>query len=165
MANYKKNLRLVNEHLQEDEEIKFSIFGVYEYELMGGDTVRNGIFVATDRRIVFFAKKMVGYDFESFPFENISSIEKSKGMVGHAITFYASGNKVKIKWIDKGDVNEFSDYVNSMLGKKNLGNNEQNSEDNNDIPSQLKKLSELRDQGILTDEEYEKKKAELLDKM
>ena len=165
MANYKKNLRLVKEHLQEDEEIKSTIFGVYETELMGGDTVRNGIFVATDRRIVFFAKKMMGYDFESYPFENISSIEKSKGMMGHAITFYASGNKVRMKWINKGDVKEFSEYVNSMLGKQNFADNKKGSGDTGDIPTQIKKLSELKDQGILTDEEYEKKKNELLDKM
>lgn len=34
-----------------------------------------------------------------------------------------------------------------------------------DIPGQIKKLSELRDQGILTEEEFQKKKQELLDKI
>ena len=34
-----------------------------------------------------------------------------------------------------------------------------------DIPLQIKKLSELRDSGILTDKEFEDKKAELLNKM
>ena len=34
-----------------------------------------------------------------------------------------------------------------------------------DIPEQIKKLSELRDQGILTEEEFQKKKQELLDRL
>ena len=34
-----------------------------------------------------------------------------------------------------------------------------------DIPGQIKKLSDLKDQGILTDEEFEAKKKDLLDKM
>jgi hypothetical protein len=34
-----------------------------------------------------------------------------------------------------------------------------------DIPEQIKQLGELRDSGLLTDAEFEAKKAELLDRM
>jgi len=34
-----------------------------------------------------------------------------------------------------------------------------------DIPDQIKRLAELRDSGAITDEEFERKKAELLDRM
>jgi hypothetical protein len=34
-----------------------------------------------------------------------------------------------------------------------------------DIPEQIKKLAELRDAGAITEEEFERKKAELLDRM
>ena len=33
------------------------------------------------------------------------------------------------------------------------------------IPDEIKKLSDLKDQGILSDEEFEAKKKDLLDKM
>ncbi len=36
---------------------------------------------------------------------------------------------------------------------------------NLDIPDQIRKLAELRDAGVLTEEEFERKKAELLDRM
>lgn len=162
MANYNKNLELVKEHLEENEELKSSLFGSYECKIMGSDSVRNGVFVATDKRIVFFAKKLMGYDLESFPYENISSLEKSKGMMGHSITFFASGNKAKMKWINQGDVDEFTDYVNSKIGKKGSSLNPDKVDD---IPSQIRKLSELRDQGILTEDEFTQKKTELLSKM
>jgi hypothetical protein len=34
-----------------------------------------------------------------------------------------------------------------------------------DVPDQIRKLGELRDQGLLTDEEFEAKKADLLDRL
>ena len=75
MANYKKNLRLVEEHLQQDEVIKYSIFGAYNCKILGKNSARNGVFIVTNSRIVFFAKKLIGYNLESFPLENISSFE------------------------------------------------------------------------------------------
>jgi hypothetical protein len=40
-----------------------------------------------------------------------------------------------------------------------------NADAADDIPAQIKKLSDLKDSGILTDEEFETKKKELLDRM
>lgn len=162
MGKYEKNLELVRPHLKDGENIKFSVFGAYETKVLGNDSVRNGIFVATESRIVFFAKKLMGYDLESFPFENISSIEQSKGLMGHTITFYASGNKASMKWISKGDVQSFMNYVQSNLGKTKVTSINTGK---SDIPTQIQKLSELKDQGILTEDEFNQKKTELLSKM
>jgi len=165
MANYKKSLILIKEHLDEGESIQTSVFGVYEGKLLGNDKIRNGIFVATEKRLIFFAKKLFGYDFESFPFKNISSIEKSKGIMGHSITIFASGNKVKMKWINQGDVSVFTQYINSKLGHQEQKITHSFSSKTNDIPSLIQNLSELKDKGILTEEEFTNKKNELLAKI
>jgi hypothetical protein len=162
MGKYERNLELVKSHLKEGENIEFSVFGAYETKIIGNDSLRNGIFIATESRIVFFAKKLMGYDLESFPFENISSIEQSKNLMGHTITFYASGNKASMKWISKGDVQSFMNYVQPNLGKTTVTSNNSVSMD---IPSQIQKLSELKDLGILTENEFNQKKTELLSKM
>ena len=162
MGKYEKHLGLIKPHLKDGENIKFSVFRAYETKVMGNDSVRNGVFVATESRIVFFAKKLMGYDLEGFPFENISSIEQKKGLMGHTMTFYASGNKASMKWINKGDVPNFLNYVQSSIGKPKVENN---NTGNSDIPSQIQKLSELKNQGILTEEEFNTKKTELLSKM
>ena len=52
---------------------------------------------------MFYAKKLGGYEFESFPYDKISSFEQGKSMMGHNFAFFASGNKVTLKWINKGD--------------------------------------------------------------
>ncbi len=165
MANYKRALFLVQEHLDKGESIHTSVFGSYRGKLMGNDITRNGIFVATEKRLIFYAKKVFGYDLETFPYKNISSIEKSKGMLGHTITIFTSGNKAKMKWINQGNVDKFTKFVISKIGYQVQVNSQVNSSKNDDIPSQILKLSELRDKGILTEEEFSKKKFELLAKM
>ncbi|MEI5907826.1 PH domain-containing protein [Bacillus spongiae] len=62
---------------------------------MGHRTHRR--YVATDKRIFFYDKKTFGYNTDIFPYENVSSIEMRKGMMGHSITFCSSGNTVKMK--------------------------------------------------------------------
>lgn len=169
MANYKKSLVLVKEHLNNGETIHSSVYGVYEIKLMGNDSFRHGIFIATEERLVFFAKKLFGYDLESFPFKNISSIEKSKGFMGHSISIFASGNNAKMKWINDGDISKFTEYVNSKIGHSESNNIQANQNENDilklDIPRLIQKLTELKDKGILSEDEFNSKKGELLAKI
>lgn len=148
-------------HLDQDEEILFSILGAYETEILKNDTLRNGVFLATNKRLFFYAKKLTGYDSESFPYSNISSFEASKGMMGHAMSFYASGNKVKMKWINAGDIDGFINHVRSNMGKKS-SENETHAASSSSIADELKKLAELKESGILTEEEFQQQKEKLL---
>jgi hypothetical protein len=169
MAGYKKNLELLRKELG-GEPVTASVFGTYEASFAGQDTVRSGVLAATHKRVVFFAKKLGGYDFESFPYGNISSVERSKGMLGHVITLHASGNEVRLKWIQDGDISKFVSTVDSRIGNKQASTASTSSasppkSSPSDIPSQIKELAALKDQGVLSEQEFEKKKAELLAKM
>jgi hypothetical protein len=118
--NSAKHLSELKNHLQEGETIVSSIFGAYQAKRMGNDTVRNGVFAITQNRVIFFAKKMFGYDLESFKFDKISSIERSKNLMGHAITIYTSGNEVSIKWVNDGEFPEFMDAFDNALENKKV---------------------------------------------
>ena len=48
---------------------------------------------------------------------------------------------------------------------KNADTHRTTIQNQDDIPTQIKKLADLKSQGILTEEEFNKKKAELLAKM
>ncbi|WP_313431730.1 PH domain-containing protein [Siminovitchia terrae] len=160
----KKLLKLIEqskEHLDADEEVLYSVLGVYEAQILGNDSVRNGIFLATNKRLFFYAKKLGGYESESFPYSNISSFEASKGMMGHAISFFASGNKVKMKWIQDGDIDGFINHVRQTMGKK-ASSKEPVNTGARSVVEELKELASLRDNGILTDEEFQKEKEKIL---
>lgn len=164
LASLQKLQELVREHLEAEEKVLYSVFGAYETKIMGSDTIRNGAFFATNLRLVFYAKRTFGFDMEVYPYENISSFEIGKSLMGQKISFFASGNKVKMKWIQKGDVADFISYVKSRMGKSSSVNNA-NSSNVQDIPTQITKLAQLVDSGILSQDEFQAKKAEMLARM
>lgn len=159
MAKIDKLLSKAQEHLEPDEEVLKSVLGAYEAEILGQDSVRNGILIATDRRLVFYAKKLTGYELESFSYSNISSLEQGKTMMGHTITFFATGNRVNVKWIkEKDEFMAFMDIVKGQMGKKSDG--APAAESNLD---KLKKLGELKDAGVISEEEFAAEKAKLME--
>ncbi|MFA6071557.1 MAG: PH domain-containing protein [Janthinobacterium sp.] len=158
MAKIDKLANSAKAHLEPDESVLSVVMGAYETKLMNRDTVINGVFIATEKRLVFYGSKLFGYNMEVFPYSNISSIEISKGMMGHAIAFFASGNKVGMKWITKGDVEGFARLVKSKIGKKT----ETPMQNQPDIADQIRKLAQLKNDGILTEDEFSIKKAQLL---
>lgn len=165
MAGYEKSLKLVLQHLEQGETIKASVFGAFGTKLLGNDTIKNGVFVATERRVVFFSKGLFGFELESFPLKNISSINVAKKMMGHEIKVHASGNDASMKWIQKGDVSQFVQYVNENIGTAAPSPASGFAGQTDDIPSQIAKLATLKAQGILTEEEFVAKKTDLLSKM
>lgn len=152
------------EHLESDETIHAVLLGQYEIKLLGQDSIRRGIFIATDHRVVFFAKKLIGYDVEVLPYSNISSIEMSKGIMGYSIAFFVSGNKAKMKWIQnkKKEVQQFVEFVRQHIGKKQPSEQAPKQDQSSNIVEQIKELAELKDQGILDEEEFQTKKKDLL---
>ena len=161
MAKIDKLLTRAKEHLDQGEQPLETVFGAYETKIMGGDSVRNGIFIATNQRLLFYAKKLTGYDFESFPYSSISSMEMGKNLMGHYISFFASGNSCKMKWIKVGDVGAFVDTVKAQMAAATSGSIG-SSQQPTDLVDQLERLGKLYAAGVLTDEEFSAKKAEIL---
>ncbi|GJM36990.1 MAG: hypothetical protein DHS20C19_03570 [Acidimicrobiales bacterium] len=155
MAGLEKNLHHLSEHLVDGEAVTAAVLGNYETTVMGQDSSRNGIFAATDRRIVLFAKKLGGYDLESFPYKSITSIETSKGMTGHVIALSASGKSVKMKYINKGDVAGFVNSVRQRVGVEQPAAG---------VADELGKPASLRDSGMISDDEWERATALYLGK-
>ena len=158
MSKAEKFLKLAQDHLN-GEEVKFWVFGAFKSKIMGKDTLRNGIFIATERQIFFYCKKLTGFESESFPFSNISSLEIGKGFLGHKINIIASGNKVEMSGINLGQVNEFVEYVRSKIGKSTSSTSDPSTVSAAD---EILKMKELMDAGILTQDEFEAKKKQLL---
>lgn len=84
-------------------------------------------------------------------------------MMGHNISFFASGNKVEMKWIDKKQ--DLSGFISTVRTRMKGGAGEGTAAPATaepDVSDQIRKLAQLRDEGILTNEEFQAKKAQLL---
>ncbi len=166
MANKFKNLDLIRETVLKDNEIiKHAIFGAYETSTLGTETIRKGVLAATNKRVIFYSKRLTGYDLENFDYSRISTFELSKKLMGNKITFYSSGNKVSMKWIQDNELDDFINYVHTMINGAHKNSTKPiDQQDNPEIQNlkQIKMLKELLDMGALTEEEFSKKKSELL---
>lgn len=114
MARADRLLERAKEHFVAGESALAFVGGAYETKVGERDTLRNGVLIATNQRILFYTKRLTSFDFEAFSYEDISSLETGKKLGGRWIKFSASGNAVSMKWIHD-DVTAFVDTVQSQM--------------------------------------------------
>jgi hypothetical protein len=168
MANKPKIITLVNEHLQSGEDIlqrdsnPIIIDGQYETQIMGSDSIRTGYLVATNQRVIFYAKKLTGYEIESFPYSTISSFEGGKNFMGNHIKIVASGNTANIKWIkDKAGFQILLDAVHAEMTRSKSSSSKEPSSSTS-IADELTKISKLLENGLITEEEFQSLKSKII---
>lgn len=141
-----------------------------------------GLVVLTDRRLFFLKDGWLNQTSENFPLERVSSIQWSAGVFHGSIIVFASGNKAEIKQVIKSDGKDIVDLVRARLTGGTAADNSlpprglpahvpavpayrtstEPTTDSDTVFHQLRQLGELRDSGVVTQEEFDTKKAELL---
>lgn len=124
----------------------------------------NGILVATNRRLIFIDKGLVfGLKVEDFGLDKITSIQYESGLLFATIKILASGNVAKIENVQKPEGKEFCEKVRIKLSEPKNSEPVHIVQNNQlDIADQLMKLANLKEQGILTEEEFLQQKIKLL---
>lgn len=144
----------------EDELPEMIIQGMYKSG--------NGILVATNKRLVFVDKGLMwGLKVEDFPYDRISSIEYSTGLLFGELKIYTSGNQSKIEQVVKDQVRGFAEFVRARMTsvsehKSMPAAPKTQVAAENDIMSQLEKLAAMKTQGFIDDQEFKMAKAKLL---
>lgn len=144
--------------LWEDEDILRLSDGVYNQGL--------GIVVATNKRILFLNKGILSSQIEDFAYNKISSIQCNKGIALASLVIYTAGNKAVIDSMGKEDAQYFADCIRARISQEDKAVNSQqgnnNIANNDDVVSKLERLAKLKEQGLLTDEEFAQQKAKIL---
>jgi Bacterial PH domain/Short C-terminal domain len=150
----RKEIKELPSILWEDESVEMLIQGIYGNNL--------GILVATNKRLIFVDKKIIGVKVEDFPYEKLTSIQYETGVLTGKLSIFASGNRANITNVSpKNLVRDFSEYVRSQISTdKNLG--KLNIKNDDDTLAKLERLGELMKKGILTEEEFNSEKRKLL---
>lgn len=126
----------------------------------------NGILVLTDRRLVFLKDGMMSKTTEDFVLRNVTSVSWNSGMMFGTIIITTAGARAEITMVNKGDGKELVDIVRTRLSavQTPVAAPTHQSASPSSL-DQLKQLGELRDAGILTEEEFGTKKASILARM
>ncbi|MDQ3765854.1 MAG: PH domain-containing protein [Actinomycetota bacterium] len=151
-----REIKRLPDHLWEGETVERMTTGVY------GNG--NGLIVLTDRRLLFVRDGVMSKRSEDFPLDKVSSVQWGSGLMLGAITIFASGNKTEIKNVNKDDGKEIVDLVRARISAPSAAPSAAAGAGvaQPDIIGQLRQLGELKEAGVLSPEEFEAKKAELL---
>jgi hypothetical protein len=149
--------KLVN-YLHESESVERMTTGQY------GNG--RGLVVLTDQRLFFVKDGVMSQKTEDFPMSKVTSIQWSSGMLQGNIVVFASGNKAEIKAVDKVDGKEIVDLIRARLSDQPHATATSTPAPAADDPmEQLRKLGDLRTAGVLSEEEFSVKKAEILSRI
>ena len=128
----------------------------------------NGILVATDRRLLFVDKGFLGsLQVEDFPYSTIQSVHSSSGAIFGSITIKSAGSTGLIENVPKHLANDIGNFVRTKSMDANattatVTTEKPSASDQVGLADELLKLSQLRDAGILSDEEFRAQKSKLL---
>ncbi len=158
----KKEIDKAKHILAEGETILDVTTGMGKVRRMGNDTKRNGALIVTDRRVIFFTKKLGGYEMNDHVYGMLTSVDYKKGLATGNINLSASGDHSHISFVPKQDIERVAQCIRSQMGAVKAHPTQHTADA---IPEQIKKLATLHEQGVLTDDEFASKKAELLSRM
>jgi len=131
---------------------------------MGGYTT-GGCLLATDRRLTAYIKETIGSSNLSIDYDKIDTVEIEHGMMITKLSVQSTSKTYSFPGfnsIDKSEIHDFADFIRDQASESKT---EETSASTIDPTEQLKNITELHDQGVLTDEEFEEKKQSLLDKL
>jgi len=151
----KKEIKYLPEILIDNEKILYLTSG-----LMDGNT---WLITCTNRRVIFLDKGMVyGLKQIETPLERINSIQQKTGMMFGEIAIWDGSSKMEIKNVMKKTVKPFVEAVNKAIDAVKKSNSGGGSSAASDPAAQLEKFAELKNKGVITEEEFQAKKKELL---
>lgn len=151
-----REIKHLTEYLRSGERVEEMASGFYGQG--------HGLLVLTNLRVLFVLHGVLTQRSEDFPLDKISSIQWSAGPITGTVTIFASGNKAEISIVEKGAGRAITDKVRARISQRDATSIPAPPAQP-DVVDQIRRLGELRDAGVVTDEEFDAKKAELLGRL
>ncbi|MCJ8153966.1 PH domain-containing protein [Chryseobacterium sp. SSA4.19] len=133
-------------------------------------TVDAGILLVTPKRIVSVSKAMFGVlKVHDYPNETITGVNFRNHFISPVIIIHTEEKAVEFEcFFDKDDAQVFYDFIKKIYNKETSENQQANKEKvltEDSVFEQLEKLAMLRENGILTEEEFTLQKKKFLEKL
>lgn len=121
---------------------------------------RMGIVALTDRRLLFLEKSIGSEDLVEFALESIGALSLGKKMGGETLTITHSGTSATITTMGHGQGDGIARKFRELKAAPSPA--PEGVARAADPLTQIERLADLRDRGILTEEEFQAQKAQLL---
>ena len=161
-GRYKKQLAKVEEILGEGEQ-PLGLLNGQAKNSVGRDTI--GIAVTTNKRLIYVGDLVFQTAVEQFPLDKVDSVQESGGMALAGFMASVPGSTFVLAKAPKQAVKPFVEVLRNAIAEYQAVTAPPGSQLPEGPLDQLKKLAELHDAGVLSDDEFESKKAKLLDQI
>jgi hypothetical protein len=153
--------------LRDGEEVLDCTHGTATVQRMGQKSLRRGTLFVSNQRAGVFTKKLGGYDLTDFAYGLITAVQHKEGMMNGEIDILASGTRLEVHQIPKGEATKLANLIRHQMAHHHAPS----------APSvpvaapidgpheELKKLADLHQSGLLTDEEFAAKRQVIVDKL
>jgi hypothetical protein len=165
----KRDVRKLPEYLNGGERV---------LAMTGGQVGGNqGLLVATDRRALFVSEGVVRHSFEDFPYDRVTTVTVTRGLVFGTIVLSTAGVSRVVQNVARGEAEEVAAVLRERVEASTRGRHAPQpaaapGRHHASVPAaqpapggiaaELRELAALRDQGVLTNAEFEQQKARLL---
>ena len=150
-----KELKHLHEVINEGENILGHTRGFYD-----GNT---WLICVTDRRLLFVDKGMVsGMKSSEIPLDSIGSVNYQTKALGGNITVSAAGSEKHIGKMKKGDVKDIANLISEATAQMKQQTAAPAAAPASSAMDELKKLAELKESGVISEEEFNEQKEKLL---
>jgi hypothetical protein len=130
---------------------------------------KQGIVVLTTERLFFFERSMMGNEsLQEFALPAIQALSLSKKLTGERLEVSYSGTKAEITKMQHGQADAIVRAFHAVKREALASSAPPQPVTTSTAPDpaeQIQKLGQLRDQGLITAEEFEAKKADILARM
>lgn len=151
----RKELNYLPEILSDKEEVL-----AFSSGLMEGNT---WLITLTNKRIIFLDKGMIwGLKQTSIDLEKVNSISGKTGLIFGDILIEDGAKERKISNVWKKTVKIFTNMVQEAIENRRTQQRQPQSKEEDNPYLKLEKLAELKEKGIITEEEFNKEKQKIL---
>lgn len=157
----KRDIKKLPEYLNGDETVLAMAGGMI--------ASNNGLLVATDRRALFVSEGVINHSFEDFPYNRITTVTSSRGMLMGKIVLHTAGAARVVEQVAKGEAEAVAAVIRERIASATQrraaappAQSAMPSSSPAGLASELRELALLRDEGVLTAEEFEMQKTKLL---
>lgn len=152
----KKEVRALPELLSADEVVLYATSGFV--------TKGTVLVVVTDQRLLFINKGLIyGTDFKEIPFKHINAVSYSKGIALAKVSITNGANVTLIEQVSKNNAPILVQKLKYAIEQQEAAATHvtvENSSDNS--VNNLRNLKQLLDDGVITQEDFDAKKKQIL---
>lgn len=186
-----REMRRLPSYLHEGEQVISLVTGSPKH-MIGSESGSvasskgRGIVVATTERVLFIRDGWVFRNVQDLPYETISSVEFTTGILFGTLSVFGKGDGVFYNWVGRSAGAKFAKIVRQQVSEQNnvsgttgkkpavptgvtapLGGGGHPAQDRlkDMVASELRQLKALQEEGLITEEEYQIKRAALISKL